>query len=71
MATWAQRLQLVKDAIDEILTTGQNVSYQGRSLGMANLSELRKLELAYTIEATNEAAKCKVRNRIIQVTPLS
>lgn len=69
MATYTERLELVRNAIDHILTTGQNVSYQGRSLGMANLAELRKLEVAYQIEAQNESGKA--RNRIVYVTPLS
>lgn len=67
--TYAQRLQLVKNAIDELVTSGQNVSYQGRSLTLANLAELRKLEIDYANEAAKEAALCKGRNRIVYVTP--
>lgn len=69
MATYTERLQYVRDAIDEILKGGQAVSYEGRSLSMANLTELRKLEVAYENAAAQEAACKKGRNRIIYVTP--
>lgn len=71
MATYTERLVLVRAAIDQILSSGQNVSYQGRSLGMANLSELRKLEKEYEAAAALETAKCKGRSRLIYVTPVS
>lgn len=71
MATYTERLALVRSAIDEILTGAQAVSYEGRSLSMANLAELRKLEIDYQNEATKEIA-CKTgRNRIVYVTPVT
>lgn len=54
--TAAERLALVRAAIDDILIGGQSVSYNGRSVTMANLPALRDLERAYLIEANREAA---------------
>lgn len=69
--TYAERLAKVKLAIDDILEGGQNVSYEGRSLGMANLSELRKLEKDYENQAAGELALTPGRNRIIYITPVT
>lgn len=69
MATYADRLQLVRNAIDEILITGQAVSYEGRNLSMANLRDLRDLEKQYQTEAAKEAAAKQGRNRLIYFTP--
>ena len=71
MGTYTERLVLVRKAIDEILVSGQSVSYQGRSLTMADLRMLRDLEKDYEAQAANETATCKGRNRITYVTPLS
>jgi hypothetical protein len=71
LPTYAERLVLVKTAIDELLTSGQAVSYEGRSLSMANLSELRKLEIEYENKAAEELAPCAARSRIIYVTPVT
>lgn len=71
MATYTERLALVRSAIDEILTGAQAVSYEGRSLSMANLSELRKLEIEYQNEATKELACQSGRNRVVYVTPVT
>ena len=70
MGVYTERLKLVRSAIDEILTGGQNVSYQGRTLTMADLKTLRDLEKEYEQLAAGEAGKA-VRGRIINVTPVS
>lgn len=71
MATYTERLKLVQDAIDRVLVSGSSVSYAGRSWTAANLTELRKLEAAYQSMANQEIARCKGRNRITYVTPIS
>lgn len=69
--TYAQRLQLVRDAIDDIVTSGQGMSEDGRDLRMADLNMLRELEKDYERRADEEAAKaanaCRGRNRAIYV----
>lgn len=55
MGIYAEQLLMVRKAIKDILETGQNVSYQGRSLGMANLATLRELEKDYEAGAAKEA----------------
>jgi hypothetical protein len=69
--TYAERLVLVRNAIDDILIAGQSVSLDGRNWTMADLSELRKLELEYQTEAAKEAAAKKGRNRLLYITPVS
>lgn len=71
--TYAERLTLVRNAIDDILIAGQSVSLDGRNWTMADLSELRKLELEYQTEAAKEAAATagkKGRNRLVYITPV-
>ena len=70
-SSYTVRLTKVRAAIDEILEGGQNVSYNGRSLGMADLSELQKLEERYESRAAAEQAACGGRTRIIYVTPVT
>lgn len=71
--TYTQRLEAVRTAIDELVTGGQSVSYQGRSLTMASLESLRKLEDDYAAKAAQEALPdcSKGRSRILYITPLS
>ena len=69
MATYTQQLENVRKTIKSILETGQSVSYQGRSLTHANITELRKLEKEYEALAANENAAKPGRNRIVYVTP--
>lgn len=69
--TYTERLELVRTAIDEILSTGQSVSVDGRNFSMADLSELRKLELDYETRAARETATRKGRNRLIYVKPVT
>lgn len=64
---YKERLQLVRDAIDEILLTGQSVAYEGRRLDMANLEDLRRLEAEYEKRAAAEAGRG--RNRLIYPVP--
>jgi hypothetical protein len=68
--TWKERLSLVRSAIDEILLHGQDVSYDGRRVGMADLDGLRRLEADYEARANAEAASCgPARSRISYVVP--
>lgn len=73
MATYTERLQLVRDAIDEILLTGQEVSFEGRSWASADLDKLRALEKEYEQRsaAEQQAANGSAvgRNRIVYVEP--
>ncbi len=71
--TYTERLKLVKKAIDDLLTSGQEVIYNGRRLIMADLGELRTLEKDYETQAAIElrAANCGGRSRITYVTPQS
>jgi hypothetical protein len=71
MPTYAERLVKVRAAIDALLETGQGVSYEGRSLQMADLESLRKLEEIYLAKALVEASECPPgRNRIFYVAPV-
>ncbi len=54
--TTAELLTLVRTAIAELLQTGQSVAYQGRSLTMANLGELRAAERDYAARLRRETA---------------
>lgn len=67
--TYTERLQLVRDAIDKIVSGGQTVQFDGRSLSRANLEELTKLETLYESRAAREANPKAGRSRIIYVTP--
>lgn len=71
MGVYADQLALVRSAITEILTSGQSVSYQGRSLSMADLKTLRELEKDYEEKAAQEVASSKGRSRLTYVTPIS
>lgn len=73
MATYKERLVQVRTAIDELVAGGQSVQYQGRSLTMASLDTLMKLEEAYAQKAAQEdlAASKRGRSRVIYVTPLA
>jgi hypothetical protein len=68
--TYAERLAAVKIAIDDLIAGGQSTSYEGRSLTMANLAELRKLEQDYESKAAEELAKTAGRSRVYYVTPI-
>lgn len=69
--TYTQRLEAVRTAIDELVAGGQSVQYQGRSLTMASLETLMKLEDKYAgLAAQENLPDCKKgRNRVIYVTP--
>jgi hypothetical protein len=69
--SYTQRLKKVRAAINEILDGVQSTSYEGRSMTMANLSELRQVEIAYEAQAAQESAVCPGRNRISYFTPIS
>lgn len=69
--SYTQRLVKVRAAINEVLDGVQSTSYEGRSMTMANLSELRQLEIAYTQEAEKERAACQGRNRISYFVPVT
>lgn len=73
MATYKERLVAVRTAIDELVAGGQSVSYNGRSLTMASLEQLVKLEELYAGKAAQEdLPECqRGRNRVIYVTPVS
>lgn len=75
MGVYVDQLAAVRKAIAAVLASGQNVSYQGRSLGMADLKTLRDLEREYEAlaagEMQEEAGAPRGRSRIINVTPLS
>lgn len=73
MGVYTEQLALVRTAIRDLLTSGQHVSYNGRSLQMADLSTLRKLEKEYEIAAAaeNNTAPCKGRSRITYIQPVS
>lgn len=68
---YSERLAAVKAAIDDLVAGGQSVSYEGRSLTMANLAELRKLESEYESKAAEELAKTAGRSRVYYVTPIT
>lgn len=44
VAQLQERLDKVRTAIDKILDNGQNVTYEGRSVGFADLKSLEDLE---------------------------
>jgi hypothetical protein len=67
--TKTQLLSAVREAILEILQTGQAVTKEGRVLTMADLQTLRNLEKDYEAEVAAESATKSGRNRLIYVTP--
>jgi len=69
--TYAERLVEVRAAISALLKSGQSVSYEGRSLQLANLSELRKLEGEYESKANAELAEAPARNRVYYPRPIT
>lgn len=73
MATYKQRLEAVRTAIDDLVEGGQQVTYNGRSLTMASLDSLVKLEEKYAGLAAQEGlpAQKRGRARVIYVTPRS
>jgi hypothetical protein len=73
MATYTQRLEAVRTAIDELVAGGQQVQYNGRAITMASLETLMKLEESYAAKAAQEGLpdSQKGRNRLIYVTPVS
>lgn len=76
MGIYVDRLKKIRAAIDEILDTGQSVSYSGsgssRTLTSADLKELRDFEAATIPLAEQETAdKCKTgRSRVSYVVPI-
>lgn len=72
MATYTQRLEAVRTAIDELVAGGQSVQYQGRAITMASLETLMKLEESYANKAAQEGLSedKRGRNRIVYVTPV-
>lgn len=71
--SYTDRLVAVRTAIDELVAGGQSVTYQGRSISMANLDSLMKLEEKYSNLAAQEGlSDCnKGRSRVVYVTPVT
>jgi hypothetical protein len=73
MGLWIERLDKVRNAIDEILLNGQSVALGGRTLQMADLEGLRNLEKEYEQRASHElqtdSGARPARSRVIYVTP--
>ncbi|HEX7050358.1 MAG TPA: hypothetical protein VF188_09170 [Longimicrobiales bacterium] len=63
MATYAERLEKVRAAIDAVLEGGQDVTYGGKRVTFADLNRLRQLERDYEREAAREARGGGVRVR--------
>lgn len=55
MATYAEKLALVEAAIEAVLTGGQDVTYDGKRVTMADLGQLKALESHYEAKAAREA----------------
>lgn len=64
-----EELELVEEAMRDILTGGQSTAYQGRSLTMANYDSLVKRKTQLEAEIANATAGG--RSMITNVTPLS
>lgn len=69
MATYAQRLQIVRDAIDKIVAGAQSVQYADRRMAKADLGELRRLEQYYESKVAQQARAAGGRSRITYVVP--
>lgn len=69
MGIYTTQLALVRKAIKDILITGQDVSYKGRHLGMADLATLRQLEKDYEAAAAQETSPTRGRNRVSYIEP--
>lgn len=69
--SYTQRLKKVRAAINQILDGSQSTSYEGRSMTMADISALRKIEVDYEQKAAEETAACAGRNRISYFTPIT
>jgi len=72
MATYAERLQKVQDAIDDILLNGQSFRYGERQLTAADLGQLRLMEADYAAKAGAAASAAKGGGRlgVTYVTPV-
>lgn len=53
--TYAAKLALVEAAIEAVLTGGQDVTFDGKRVTEADLSQLQKLEAYYQGKAAREA----------------
>ncbi len=71
MATTAERLQKVRDAIDTLVGTGASVRLGDRQVTRADLTELRNLEkdLMAQLASETSAAAGRGRSRLYYVTP--
>lgn len=63
MATWAEKLTMVEEAIEAVLKGGQDVTYDGKRVTMADLKTLRDLETHYEAKAKREARGGGIRVR--------
>jgi hypothetical protein len=61
---------LTRQAIATLMTSGQSVSYQGRSLTMANLAQLQAAELYYKNLMDQDLMARPARNRLVYVYPM-
>jgi hypothetical protein len=68
--TNAEMWQLTRATIAALMTSGQTVSYQGRSLTMANLGELRKAETDYKALMDLDLAARPGRSRVAYIIPV-
>lgn len=74
MGYYRNQLPNIRTAIEELVSTGQSTSYGGRSLTMANLTELRNLLADYEARAALEPPDANPtlkqgRNRISYIVP--
>jgi hypothetical protein len=69
MATTQERLDEVRAAISSVLTTGQAISGEGRSMTAANLGQLRELEKSLMQQLASEKGAASKRRRITYVVP--
>jgi len=70
MGFYTEARDLARAAIKQLLSTGQSVSYAGRSLTMADLGELQRIEAEYSQKADCENGLVSGRGRVINVTPV-
>lgn len=67
--TYTEELALVDAAIASLLGSGQQVSYQGRTLTMADYETLNKRRDVLKKLVDGESGNRKFRNGVIGVTP--
>lgn len=69
MATYTERLILIQNAIDAILSGAQEVWYLNRRVRFADLAELRQLEIEYRSLSAIETKRASKRSNITYVIP--